>query len=138
MASSSICGSSISAAILRASVVLPAPEVPTTTIRIGRLRIFDRQTLAREPGLARGRCVCLYSAICRKGDGNAREQTDQAHSFCCTAEAAPARASPSERAVAATGACRRFDDRRGIGGGPTTSEGDGGAKRRCDRPYPLP
>jgi CRISPR-associated endonuclease/helicase Cas3 len=45
MASSSICGSSSSAAILRASVVLPAPEVPTTTIRIRPPPGFDRQTL---------------------------------------------------------------------------------------------
>src|SRR5439155_5628311 len=35
IASSSICGRSRAAAILSASVVLPAPEVPTTTIRIG-------------------------------------------------------------------------------------------------------
>lgn len=45
MASSSICGSSNNAAILRASVVLPAPEVPTTTIRIRPSPGFDRQTL---------------------------------------------------------------------------------------------
>src|SRR5271168_2251147 len=65
-----------------------------------------------------------------KGDRNARDYTNQAHSFRRTAKAAPARASSAERAVAAAGACRRFDDRRRIGGLRRAVEGDGGENRR--------
>src|SRR5271155_1250376 len=90
---------------------------------------MERTSLRITPFGGKASAYTVYT-VRGKGDRNARDYTNQAHSFRRTAKAAPARASPAERAVAAAGACRRSDDRRRIGGIRRAVEGDGGEDRR--------